>query len=185
MKKNVCTILFSGLLLVAHSGDSGANDDVTGPYFAPPVNVGQESKAIALGSFEIAIPEGWQYETKTQPNMQVVTQIFHPDKEGVLQIGSIISLPGIPTQNRMRLLTNLDSSVDLTWQKWGELSGYQYDYTEAGKLISISLSSSKSSDSFSSFRQIILTDVSDNSPVSNRNISPLCSNLEFINDALT
>ena len=33
----------------------------------------------------------------------------------------------------MRLLTNLDSSVDLTWQIWGELSGYQYDYTEAGK----------------------------------------------------
>jgi len=93
----------------------------------------RESKAISLGSFEITIPEGWQYETKTQPNMQVVTQIFDPDKEGVLQIGSIISLPRKPTQNRMRLLTNLDSSVDLTWQKWGKLSGYQYDYTEAGK----------------------------------------------------
>jgi hypothetical protein len=91
------------------------------------------SKAISLGSFEIAIPAGWQYEKVTQSNKQVVTQIFRPDKDGVFQIGSIVNLPGIPTQNRMRLLTNLDSSLDLTWQKWGELSGYQYDYTESGK----------------------------------------------------
>ncbi len=92
-----------------------------------------ESYAISLGSFEIAMPQGWQHETVTQPNKQVVTQIFHPDKDGVLQIGSIMHLPRKPTQNRIRLMTNVDSSVDLTWQKWGELSGYQYDYTEAGK----------------------------------------------------
>ena len=47
-----------------------------------------ESKVMSLGSIEIAIPDGWQYETATQPNKQVVTQIFHPDKDGVLQIGS-------------------------------------------------------------------------------------------------
>jgi len=93
----------------------------------------EESKTTSLGSFEIAIPKGWQYVTATRPNQQVVTRISHPDKDGVMQIGSVISFPGKPTQNRMRLLTNLDSSVDLTWQKWGNLSGYQYDYTEAGK----------------------------------------------------
>ena len=92
-----------------------------------------ESKVISLGSFELAIPDGWQYETTTQPNKQVVSQIFHPDKDGIFQISSIISLPGKPTQNRMRLLTNVDSSIDLPWQKWGKLSGYQYEYTEAGK----------------------------------------------------
>ena len=92
-----------------------------------------ESKVMSLGSFEIAIPDGWQYETATQPNKQVVTQIFRPDKDGVLQIGSIISLPEKPSQNRMRLLTNVDSSIDLTWQKWGDLTGYQYDYAEGGK----------------------------------------------------
>jgi hypothetical protein len=92
-----------------------------------------ESKMVSLGSFEIAIPDGWQYETVIQPNMQVVIQFFHPDKDGILQIGSIISLSGKPTRNRMRLLTNVDSSIDLTWQKWGELSGHQYDYAEAGK----------------------------------------------------
>ena len=115
------TILFIALALILKCGYVQAESN------------GRESKAIFLGSFEIAIPEGWQYETKTQPNKQVVTQIFHPDKDGVLQIGSIMHLPGKPTQNMIRRLTNLDSSLDLTWQKWGELSGYQYDYTEAGK----------------------------------------------------
>ena len=116
-------VLFVALALILKCGyiQADSNDSTA------------ESKAISLGSFEIAIPEGWQYEKVTQPNKQVVTRIFHPDKVGVFQIGSIVSLPGTPTQSRMRLLTNLDSSLDLTWQKWGELSGYQYDYTESGK----------------------------------------------------
>ncbi len=92
-----------------------------------------ESKAISLGSFEIALPEGWQHEIETQPNKQVVTQIFHPDKDGVLQNPSTMHAPRKPTKNIIRSMTNVDSSVDLTWQKWGELSGYQYDYTEADK----------------------------------------------------
>jgi hypothetical protein len=92
-----------------------------------------ESENVSLGSFKLAIPVGWQYEKVTQPNKQVVTRIFHPDKDGVVQIDSIVNLPGKPTQSRMRLLTNVDSSVDMTWKKWGELSGYQYDYTEAGR----------------------------------------------------
>jgi len=92
-----------------------------------------ETKAIALGLFEISIPEGWQYETRTQPNMQVVTRIFHLDRDGALEVSSILNLPIKPTQDRIRLMTNLDSSVNLTWQKWGRLNGYQHDYTEAGK----------------------------------------------------
>jgi hypothetical protein len=116
-------ILFVTLALVSNCGYVLAESN------GSPV----KSKVMSLGSFEIAIPDSWQYETVTQPNKQVVTQIFHPDKDGVLQIGSIISLPEKPSQNRMRLLTNVDSSIDLTWQKWGKLSGYQYEYTEAGK----------------------------------------------------
>ena len=29
-------------------------------------------------------------------------------------------------------MTNVDSSTPLTWQKWGDYSGYQYDYLERG-----------------------------------------------------
>jgi hypothetical protein len=92
-----------------------------------------ESETISLGSFEIAMPEGWKYETTTQPNEQVITRIFHPDKDSVFQISSINNLPEAPTQSRMRLLTNVDSSVELNWHKWGNFSGYQYEYTESGK----------------------------------------------------
>jgi hypothetical protein len=92
-----------------------------------------ESKTISFGSFSIVIPEGWQYETETQLNKQVVTRIFHPERDGILQIGSVMHLPGKPSRDRVRLLTNLDSSVDLSWQKWGDLNGYQYDYTETGE----------------------------------------------------
>ncbi len=116
-------ILFATLTLILNFGYVQAESN------GSPV----KSKAISLGSFEIAIPAGWLYKTVTQINMQVVTQIFHPDKDGVFEVTSIISLPGKLTQDRMRLLTNLDSSVDLTWQKWDKLSGYQYEYTEAGK----------------------------------------------------
>ena len=91
-----------------------------------------ENELLSLGLFTIALPDGWHHTKETQPNKQVVTQIFHPDKDGVLQIISI-DVPRKPTQNNIRNITNIDSSVDLTWQKWGELSGYQYDYTEAGK----------------------------------------------------
>jgi hypothetical protein len=115
--------LFFALALILNCGyiQAGPNDSAA------------ESENISLGAFEIAIPEGWQYEKVAQANKQVVTQIFHPDKDGVFQIGSIISLPGTPAKSRMRLLTNVDSSVNMTWQKWGKLSGYQYEYTEAGK----------------------------------------------------
>ena len=29
-------------------------------------------------------------------------------------------------------MTNVDASTPLTWQKWGDYSGYQYDYLERG-----------------------------------------------------
>jgi hypothetical protein len=90
------------------------------------------NELLSLGLFTIALPDGWHHTTETQPNKQVVTQIFHPDKEGVLQISSTMHAPRKPTQNIIRIMTNVDSSVDLTWQKWGGLSGYHYDYTEAG-----------------------------------------------------
>ena len=32
----------------------------------------------------------------------------------------------------LRNLTNVEASTRLTWQEWGEVSGYQYSYTESG-----------------------------------------------------
>ena len=36
------------------------------------------------------------------------------------------------TDEILRNMTNVDSSTLLTWQKWGDNSGYQYDYSEGG-----------------------------------------------------
>lgn len=44
-----------------------------------------------------------------------------------------MQIPGKPSQNQIRNMTNVDLSVDLSWQQWGDLSGYQYDYSRAGK----------------------------------------------------
>lgn len=34
------------------------------------------------------------------------------------------------SEDRLRNMTNVDASTPLTWQEWGDYSGYQYDYLE-------------------------------------------------------
>jgi hypothetical protein len=50
---------------------------------------------------------------------------------GVLKIQSLIA-PSVIDKARLRIMTNLDRSTPLTWQDWGNFSGYQYDYSERG-----------------------------------------------------
>ena len=40
--------------------------------------------------------------------------------------------PDIVSREILRNMTNVDSSLPLTWQSWGDYSGYQYDYLENG-----------------------------------------------------
>ena len=58
--------------------------------------------------------------------------VSHPDRQGVLKLSSL-KIPAPTTMERLRNLTNVDSSVDLDWESWGDYSGYQYDYSERGK----------------------------------------------------
>ena len=90
-----------------------------------------ESIAILLGSFEIAIPPGWQHSTSNW-GQGVTTSIHRPGGTGTLRVRS---LSGSRNVNRetLRNITNVDSSISLDWQSWGDLSGYQTDYTENGK----------------------------------------------------
>ncbi|HIG39576.1 MAG: hypothetical protein ABGY96_21565 [bacterium] len=84
------------------------------------------------GEFTVDLPQGWQRSTERQLNGQEVVNISHPEQDGILQIISM-QIPGKPSQNQIRNMTNVDLSVDLSWQQWGDLSGYQYDYSRAGK----------------------------------------------------
>jgi hypothetical protein len=40
--------------------------------------------------------------------------------------------PVVVDDDKLRNMTNVDASIPLTWQKWGDYSGYQYDYLESG-----------------------------------------------------
>ena len=50
---------------------------------------------------------------------------------GVLKVQSYCA-PNLVTKERLRNMTNVDRSTPLTWQDWGNFSGYQYDYSERG-----------------------------------------------------
>jgi hypothetical protein len=39
--------------------------------------------------------------------------------------------PVAVSEDKLRNMTNVDASIPLTWQHWGDYSGYQYDYQES------------------------------------------------------
>ena len=86
---------------------------------------------ITVGAAEFAIPEGWHHDKEMNAG-RLVVNVYHPDSQGVLKLSSM-KLPSPTTVERLRNLTNVDLSLDLEWQTWGDYSGYQYDYSEKGK----------------------------------------------------
>jgi hypothetical protein len=88
---------------------------------------------LDLSWFRIDLPDGWTYSVETGPGDQrgdVVT-FRHADDHGHLKIMSY-EAPVAITADRLRTMTNVDASVSLTWQNWGEFAGYQYAYEEQG-----------------------------------------------------
>jgi hypothetical protein len=86
---------------------------------------------ITVGGAEFTLPEGWHHEKEMSAGRLTVI-VYHPDNQGVLKL-STMKLPAPTTRERLRNLTNVDSSLDLSWQTWGTYGGYQYDYSERGK----------------------------------------------------
>ena len=56
--------------------------------------------------------------------------IYRPVGVGVLRIQSYVA-PNDVSRVVLRNLTNVEASTRLTWQDWGDFSGYQYSYTES------------------------------------------------------
>jgi hypothetical protein len=77
-------------------------------------------------SFGIEVEDGW-----VQKEAGELISFFHPNGYGVLKIQSY-SAPNLVTKEILRNMTNVDWSMPLTWQDWGDFSGYQYDYAEHG-----------------------------------------------------
>jgi len=95
------------------------------------LTVTDKARLISLGSFNIAIPGGWRHRKEAESDQRVTTIIYHPDGVGTLKFMSLTA-PKVVTREILRNMTNVDSSITLNWQMWGDFSGYQYDYTEDG-----------------------------------------------------
>ena len=58
-----------------------------------------------------------------------IIRIRRPDGIGVLSIRTF-DAPGVVDAETLRRLTNVDHSIDLAWEHWGEYSGYHLGYIE-------------------------------------------------------
>ena len=91
------------------------------------------AETLSFPSFQLEIQDGWERSIDNRPVGDLLSMITlrRPDGVGVLKIGFHDAL-AIVSEDALRNLTNLDFSIPLTWQSWGDYSGYQYDYSESG-----------------------------------------------------
>ena len=92
------------------------------------------AETLSFPSFQIKIPAGWEHSIESGPGNDrggSVVSLRHPDGAGSLRMLSY-DAPVVVREDRLRNMTNVDASIPLTWQKWGDYSGYQYDYPERG-----------------------------------------------------
>ena len=93
------------------------------------------AETLSFPSFQLDVPAGWERSIEDRPGYDrgSVVSLRHPDSAGSLKILPY-EAPVAVSQDRLRNMTNVDASTPLTWQKWGDFSGYQYDYMESGSL---------------------------------------------------
>jgi len=91
------------------------------------------AETLSFPSFQIEINDSWERIDENWPVDDLLSTVTlrSPNGVGVLKIGFYGAL-AIVSEGALRRLTNLESSIPLTWQNWGDYSGYQYDYLERG-----------------------------------------------------
>ncbi len=91
------------------------------------------AETLSFPSFQIEIQDGWERSIDNRPVDDLLSMISlrRPNGVGVLKIGFYDAL-AVVSEDALRNLTNLESSIPLTWQSWGDYSGYQYAYSERG-----------------------------------------------------
>jgi hypothetical protein len=94
---------------------------------------GLNAETLSFPSFGIEIPNGWEHSISNGPgnDQSSVISLHHPNGVGSLKMLSYDATV-VVSKDRLRNMTNVDSSTPLTWQNWGDYSGYQYDYLERG-----------------------------------------------------
>jgi hypothetical protein len=93
------------------------------------------AETLSFPSFRVEVEDGWMHNFERGPQahneLGELINIYHPNGNGILKIQPY-SAPDFVSQEILRNMTNVDSSTPLTWQNWGDYSGYQYDYSEGG-----------------------------------------------------
>jgi hypothetical protein len=99
------------------------------------VSTVSNAEIITFPSFQLEVEEGWAHTVESGAQMHAeagsLISIYHPSGNGMLKIRRYTA-PGIVGRETLRNMTNVDSSTHLTWQAWGDYSGYQHDYSERG-----------------------------------------------------
>lgn len=98
-------------------------------FFAISTSVFAET--VLFASSQIEIPDDWGHrvEPALGNDAGTVIRIQGPIAIGTLSIKSI-DAPNIVSAEALRNLTNVEASIDLAWESWGEYSGYQFNYIE-------------------------------------------------------
>jgi hypothetical protein len=91
------------------------------------------AETLSVSSFQIEIEDGWEHSIENGPgdDRGSVISLRRLDGVGILKMGSF-NVPGVVSEDILRNMTNLELSIPLTWQNWGDYSGYQYSYVESG-----------------------------------------------------
>ena len=91
------------------------------------------AETLSFPSFEIESPDGWVHSIENGPvaDWENVISLSHPDGSGILKLLSH-NAPAAVSESVLRNMTNLELSIPLAWQSWGNYSGYHYTYSEGG-----------------------------------------------------
>jgi hypothetical protein len=90
--------------------------------------------ALSFQEFSVDIPDDWNHgidelRFANSPGFGATITISRPRDSGELTIVSYQS-PVIADESVLRNFTNVDSSVQLDLEEWGDFAGYRYSYRE-------------------------------------------------------
>ena len=91
------------------------------------------AEILTFPSFQLEVEESWAHSVENGAQAHAAAgsliSVYHPAGNGILKIRRYTA-PSIVGKGTLRNMTNVDSSTPLTWQAWGDYSGYQHDYSE-------------------------------------------------------
>ena len=90
------------------------------------MNASLHAETLSLATFRIESADGWVHsiESGNETHSEVGEQIkvYHPDGNGALELLTI-DAPANVSVEVLRNMANVDSSIQLTLQNWGDYSG--------------------------------------------------------------